>query len=182
MVDNGSDFKRDFNPLLKDFYVKPVLTSVKNPQSNTPVERVHQVISSMLVTKDIYNKVFDYTDPWGETLAYIAWAIRDSYDHTIMATPFQAFFGRDILFNLASVVDWQVVTAAKQRQVDIDNVRENSKQVTHDYGIGDQVYVEITSIYRKPDYKKQGQYRITEDFTNSIVQFQRGKVNGRINI
>ena len=37
-----------------------------------------------------------------------------------------------MLFNLASVVDLQVATAAKQRQVDNNNVRENDKQVTHD--------------------------------------------------
>ena len=40
-----------------------------------------------------------------------------------MFTPGQAVFGRDMLFNLASVVDWIFATAAKQRQVDIDNVR-----------------------------------------------------------
>ena len=54
-----------------------------------------------------------------------------------MATPGQDVFGRYILFKLASVVDWQVATAAKQRQVDIDNVRENANQVTHYYAIGD---------------------------------------------
>ena len=43
----------------------------------------------------------------------IAWAIRASYHHTIMATPGQAVFGGDILFNLASVLDWIVVTTAK---------------------------------------------------------------------
>ena len=58
-----------------------------------------------------------------------------------MVTPGQAVFDRDMLFNLASVVDWRVVTAAKQRQVDIDNVRENPRRVTHDYEIGNRVYV-----------------------------------------
>ena len=57
-----------------------------------------------------------------------------------MATPDQSVFGRYVLFNLASVVYWQVVTAANQRQVDIDNFRENSRKVTHDYKIGDQLY------------------------------------------
>ena len=71
----------------------------------------------MLVTKDLDNKVFDYINPWGETLEYIAWAIRASYHCTIMATPDQSVFGRDMLFNLASVVDWRVVTAANQRQL-----------------------------------------------------------------
>ena len=109
---------------------------VKNPKSNAPVERVHQLILNMLDTKDIDNKVFDYIDLWGETLAYIAWAIRDSYHRTRMATPGQAFFGRGMLFKLASVIDWLVSTAAKQRQVDIDNVRENAIRVTHDFTIG----------------------------------------------
>ena len=64
-----------------------------------------------------------------------------SYHCTIMATPGQAVFGIYMLFNLASVLDWQFVTTKKQHQVDIDNVRENARQVTHDYAIGDRVYV-----------------------------------------
>ena len=69
-----------------------------------------------------------------------------------------------------------------QSQVDIDNVRENGKQVTHDYAIGNQFYVEMTGIYRKLDYKKQVTYRITEVFTNGTVRVQHGQVNERINI
>ena len=99
-----------------------------------------------------------------------------------MATPGQAVFGRYMLFNLASVVYWRVVTAAKQHQVDIDNVMETAKRVTHDYSIGDQVYVEMTGIYRKLGYRKQVPYIITEVFTNSTVRFQRGKVNEIINV
>ena len=99
-----------------------------------------------------------------------------------MATPGQAVFDRDILFNLASFIDWRVVTAAKQRQLDIDNVRENSRGVTDDYTIGYRVYVEMTGIYRKLDYKKQGLYIITEVFTNGTVWVQCGQVNEHINI
>ena len=32
VFDDGSEFKRDFILLLKDFDIKPVLTSIKNPQ------------------------------------------------------------------------------------------------------------------------------------------------------
>ena len=99
--------------------------TVKNPQANVPVERLHQVVLNILTTKDIDNKVFYHINPWGETLSYIAWEIRAYYHRTIMATTGQSVFGRDLLFNIASVVDFQVVTAAKQRQVDINNVREN---------------------------------------------------------
>ena len=99
-----------------------------------------------------------------------------------MAKPRKYLFGRDILFNLMSVVDWRVVTAAKQSQVNIDNFRDNNRPVTHDYAIGDQFYVEMTGIYCKLDYKKQGLYRITKVFTNDTVQFQRIQVNKLINI
>ena len=46
-----------------------------------------------------------------------------------------------MLFNLTSVIEWQVATSAKKRQVYIGNVTENSKRVTNEYAIGDQVYV-----------------------------------------
>ena len=86
MFDNGSEFKRDFTNFLEDSNIKPVLTSVKNPQSNAKAEQVHQVVLNMLVTKYLDNKDFDYIDPWGETLSYIAWSIRASYHHTIIET------------------------------------------------------------------------------------------------
>ena len=52
----------------------------------------------------------------------------------------------------------------------------------HDFAIGDRVYVEMTGIYCKLNYKKQGLYRITEVFINGTVQFQQVHVNERINI
>ena len=72
------------------------------------VEQVHQAILNMLVTKYRADKVSNYIDRWGETLADIAWAIRSLYQQTIQAKKGQYVFGRDMIFNLASFVDWQV--------------------------------------------------------------------------
>ena len=182
VFDNGSEFKRDFVPLLKDFDIKPVLTSIKNPQSNAPVERVHQVLHNMIVTKDLDGRTFDYIDPWGEILSSIAWAVRASHHSTFNKTPGQLVFGRDMIFNLSTVVDWKAITARKQAQVDRDNLRENANRVSHDYAIGDQVYVKIDGIKRKLDNKKRGPYRITQIHTNGTVRIQKGNVNERINI
>ena len=137
---------------LKGFDIKPILTTIKNTQANGPVERVHQVIFNILVTKNIDNKFFEYIDPWDETLASIPWAIRVSYQSNVMVTPGQAVFARDIIFSLASVVEWRVITASKQRQVDIDSVRENVRLITYDYEICDQFYVEMGGIYHKLYY------------------------------
>ena len=60
------------------------------------MERVNQVILNMIVTKDIDNKDFDYIYPWDKTLASTALAIRAYYHSTIMTTPGQAIFGRDM--------------------------------------------------------------------------------------
>ena len=83
---------------------------------------MHQVMINILDTKDLAEKVFNYIDPWDENLASILWEIRASNQLTIQATPGQDLFGRYMIFNLLSFIDWQVITAAKQQQVDIDNV------------------------------------------------------------
>ena len=95
----------------------------------------------MFVTKYIDTKVFDSTDQWGENLASIAWDIRNFYHCTIQATPSQSVFGRDMIFNLTSVIYWIVITDGTHQQL-------------HDYVIGNLVYVEMNGIYHKLDYKK----------------------------
>ena len=109
--------------------------SVNNPQANAPVERVHPVILNMLLTKYLDNKVIYYIYPWGETLASISWAIRASYHRNIWSTPDQSIFVRDMIFNLASVFDWQVITTRKHQKFDIDNVRKIAKQFRHNYKV-----------------------------------------------
>ena len=98
------------------------MKKIKNPQANALVEQVHQVILNMLAIKDLDNKVFDYIYPWGESITYIEWAIRASYQYTIHIIPVQAVFGRDMIPNLTSVVYWRVINYMKQWQVGIDNV------------------------------------------------------------
>jgi hypothetical protein len=166
---NGSEFKRDFIPLLKDFDIKPVLTSIKNPQATAPVERIHQVLGHMFLTKDLNSLIFDYIDPWGEILSSIAWAVRG------------LVFGRDMIFNISTVIDWRAITLHKQKQVDQDNLRENSRRVNYDYTEQDKVYIKPDGIYRKLDYKKKGPYTspITQVHTNSTVQIDRGNANER---
>ena len=179
---NGSEFKKDFIPLLRDFAIKPKCTTIKNPQSNAPVERVHQVIGNMFITQELDTKIFDLIDPWGPTLTAIAWAIRASHHSTLGHTPAQAVFQRDMIFNMKSIINWKEVSLRKQTQVDKDNQRENKKRVEHDYQVGDRAYITKDGIYRKLDGPKMGPFRITNLFTNGTVRIQRGIVNERINI
>ena len=66
--------------MLKDWAIKPVCTTIKNPQANSPIERIHQVLRHMLLTKNLTEETFDYLDPFGHILASVAWAVRASYN------------------------------------------------------------------------------------------------------
>jgi len=110
IFDNGSEFKKDFIPLLKDWAIKPICTTIKNPQANSPVERIHKVLKNMLLTKNLKEQELDYIDPFGEILASIAWAVRASYNSATNATPAQLVFGRDMLFNLKTLINWKELT------------------------------------------------------------------------
>ena len=93
------------------------LNHPENPQGNSPVERIHQVVHDMIRTKELDKLVFECVDPWGEILSSVAWAIRASYHSTLQATPAQLVFGRDMLFNIKKVINWKLITKNKQKQI-----------------------------------------------------------------
>ena len=53
VYDNGSEFKLHFKTLCDSYGLKRKPTSVKNPQANAILERVHQTIMGMLRTAEI---------------------------------------------------------------------------------------------------------------------------------
>ena len=99
IFDNDSELKRNFIPFPKYFSVKPTCTDIKNPQGNSILERIHQVVSSMLKTKDLANATFDAVAPWSDIFASMVYVVQCSYHSTLQATPRQLFFGRDILLD-----------------------------------------------------------------------------------
>ena len=182
IFDNGSEFKKNFVPLLQDWSIKPKSTSIKNPQSNSPVERIHQVLRHMFLTKRLKEQTLDYIDPFGDILASVAWAIRASYNSGTNATPGQLVFGRDMMFNLSSLANWKELTLKKQKNTDKANLRENLGRVDYDYEPGQKVYVKADGIQRKLDSPKMGPFVVTHVFSNGTVRIQRNNVNERINI
>jgi len=53
IYDNGSEFKLHFAALCDSFGIKRKPTNVKNPQANAILERVHQVLMTMLRTAEL---------------------------------------------------------------------------------------------------------------------------------
>ena len=62
ILDNESRQQGVQMGLLKDFSIKPTPTTIKNPQANSILERVHQVLGNMLRTKNLQEYDFDDMD------------------------------------------------------------------------------------------------------------------------
>ena len=70
-IDNDSKFNGHFTPLLNEFTIPPIHAYMKNIQSDSTVEHIHQLIYNMIVTKDLDRKVYDYIYYFGETKASV---------------------------------------------------------------------------------------------------------------
>jgi hypothetical protein len=81
VYDNGSEFKLHFETLCDSYGLKHKPTSIKNPQANSILERMHQVITTMLCTAEL--DMADSVDPDDVAvfLTNAAWAVCSTY-HT----------------------------------------------------------------------------------------------------
>ena len=88
--------------------------TIKNSQSNSPVEIIHQVLRHMFVTKELHKQVLDFIDPFfGAILASVSWAIQSSYNTATDSTPAQLVFGQDKLFTLKALINWKGLSLKK---------------------------------------------------------------------
>ena len=70
----------------------------------------------------------------------------------------------------------------KQKQIDKNNDRENSRRIDFDYRVGQKILIINTDIQRKLDNPTTGPYEITDVFSNGTVTIRRGNVLERLNI
>ncbi len=58
-------------------------------------------------------------------LSDAAWAVCSIYRTVLKASSDAAIFGRDMLFNIPFIADWQKIGERRQRLTDLNNAREN---------------------------------------------------------
>ena len=84
----------------EDYGVKAKPITVRNPQANAIVERVHQVIGNIIRTFELENNYLDEVDPWKGILSATAFAVRATYHTTLQKTPEQLVFGINMILNI----------------------------------------------------------------------------------
>ena len=181
--DHGGEFiGPEFQQLIKEEYgIKAKPASVRNPQANAIIERVHQLLGNMIRSFEIEEKEIDETDPWTGILTAAAWAIRSTYHTTLQATPGQLVFGRDMVWNVNHIADWQYIKQRKQNLIDKNNERENKKRILHDYEVGEKVWL-YTGNTNKLESAKKGPYEILKVHVNGTMTIQKGAIEQRVNI
>ena len=178
IFDQGSEFKAEFLETLKVYGIKPKPTTVKNPQANAILERIHQVIGNMVRTNIALT-----AERWSEILPAVAFAIRATYHTTLQASPAQLVFGRDMMLDTAFTANWQIIRERKLAQVQTDNARENESRIAHEYKKGDLVLIKKdTKKLAKLEKPTLGPYKILQVKTNGTVIIQREGYCERINI
>jgi hypothetical protein len=173
--DAGTEFKAEFRKMIEeDYHIKAKPITIRNPQANAIIERIHGVVGDMIRTFNVNELDNAHNHPFEGFVASICWAVRSTYHTTLNATPGQLVFGRDMIFNIRHQADWQLINQRKRVRIDDNNLRENAKRISHDYTIGERVLI-TKADYNKMEPAKEGPYTILRVHANGTVTIQKGR-------
>jgi transposase InsO family protein len=179
--DRGTEFMGDFAKMAQtDYGVKRKPITVRNPQANAIIERIHQTLGNILRTFD-YDEL-DEKDPWSGILSAASFSVRATYHTTTQATPMQIVFGRDAILNIKHTANWDAIKQRKQKLIHDNNIRENLKRKTHVYKVGDKVLLKTDFNKAKYDPEWKGPFVLTTVRPNGTVRFRNGAVTDSVNI
>jgi transposase InsO family protein len=87
--DNGPEFRSFFKEMCDNLGIKFRPTISYNPQGNSIIERIHQVMENMLRAFELEYRELDPEYPWNEFLQDFAFRVRSTFHTTLQAFPGQ---------------------------------------------------------------------------------------------
>ncbi len=103
---------------------------------NAILERINAVLGSMLRTSKLDMAKTVKASDMDVFLSDAAWAVRSTYHTVLKASPGAAIFGRDMLFDIPFIADWQKIGEHRQRLTDLNNACESKGRIDYDYKVG----------------------------------------------
>jgi hypothetical protein len=183
IYNNGSKFKLYFQFLCNMYGIKRKPTSVKNPQANAILERIHAVLGSVLRTSKLDMVETVKASDIKVFLSDAAWAICSTYHTVLKASPGAAIFGQDMLLDIPFIADWQKIGEHRQRLTDLNNARENKGRIDYDYKVaGQKIMLRKEGILCNAEsrwHKKP--WLITSVHTNGTITAESGNKIDRMN-
>jgi hypothetical protein len=129
IYDNESEFKLHFQSLWDTYGIKHKPTSVKDPQVNAILERIHVVLGNMLRTFKLDMADMVKASDIDHFLSDTTWAVCSTYHTVPKASPDAAIFGRDMLFDIPFIADRQKIGEHRQQLTDLNNAHENKGRI-----------------------------------------------------
>ena len=163
-------------------------SSVSQPVSRTLKRmlywsKINQVITTMLCTAELDMANTVVTSDIDAFLTDAGWAICSTYHAVLNASPGAAIFGRDTLFDIPFLADWNEIGDHRQRQTDLNTEHENLSRRDWDYKVGDKVLLFKDDILCKSEsWYECDPWTITSVHTNGTIRVQRGTKSERLNI
>ena len=184
VYDYGSEFIGfEFQELLLSYGIEPVLTTVKNPRANSPVERMHLTMADMLRTSPPFTG-HDWFFEVQRMLQSIAWAIRSTVNTAIQHTPGQMMFHRDMITATQVRADWARIFWTRSANTTKGIARENAAQIPHAYTVGQQILVKLDPSDRKwkQNAPFEGPFTIIKVSPTGNLRIQQGAYEETIHI
>ena len=181
ILDRGTEFMAEFTGMLENEYgitKKPI--TKRNPQANSIIERVHQTLGNMIRTFSV--QTMEEDNPWDGILAAVAFAVRATVHTTTRATPAQLIFGRDAIFQVQHVADWQYIKQRKQQMINANNARENSKRIPYKYRVGQRVLIKAEQGAKYGTDSYLGPFTVEAVNANGTLRVNEGAVTDTYNI
>jgi hypothetical protein len=91
IYNNESKFKLHFQSLCNMYGIKHKPTSVKNPQANAILERIHAALGNMLHTSELNMAKLAKASDIDIVLSGAAWAVCSNYHTVLKASPVQQY-------------------------------------------------------------------------------------------
>ena len=130
------------NNSIKHLYgIKDKCTTTENPQANSIIKIIHQVIEKLVRTFDLKNNYLDKDNPQSGILSDTYFAVQRTYHTMLQSTPGQLVFGRDRILNNPLIEDWEDIRLHKQKIINKNNQLKNKNRKPQTYRIRDKVLV-----------------------------------------
>ncbi len=116
-------------------------------------------------------------------LTNAAWAVCSTYHTVLKASPGATIFGRDMLFDIPFIADWNKIGDYRQCQADRNTRHEIKTRVDWDYKVGEKVLVHKDGILRKTESRYDSDlWTITSVHMNGTIRVQCGTQSEHLNI
>ena len=125
--------------IINDYGIPCSSISVRNPQANAIMERVHQTIGDIICTFNIHQMDLDNENPWEGILSSSMFAIWYTVHTTKQHIPSQLIFGRVVIPTINQEANWQLIKQRKQVLINKGNQKENRRRQSHVCHTGDKV-------------------------------------------